>query len=190
MIAFMPGSRMGEIKKLLPYFNLAYKYLLNYSPEITIFFPTLPHLKRYLVNYVKDWKMNTIISTNKKIIDENFLKTSKALVCSGTASLELAKRNIPQIIIYKLNFFTELIAKNFINIKYANIINIIENKMLIPEITNSNLNKKNFYNEFVKLMNDSKTNSYQLENINKSLKKFYSNEPPYTIAAKRIISYL
>ena len=49
--------------------------------------------------------MNIIISTNKKIIDENFLKTSKALVCSGTASLELAKRNIPQLIIYKFNIF-------------------------------------------------------------------------------------
>ena len=58
MIAFLPGSRLGEIKKLFPYFDLAYQYLLKNSPNITIFIPTLPHLKKYVENYVKDWKIN------------------------------------------------------------------------------------------------------------------------------------
>ena len=56
------------------------------------------------------------------------------------------KRNIPQLVIYKLNYFTELIARLFIKIKFANILNILwQNKMIIPEITNSNLNPKNIF---------------------------------------------
>ena len=52
---------------------------------------------------------------------------------------------IPIIVIYKLNFFTEFIASFLVKIKFANILNILENKMIIPEITNSNLKKKRFY---------------------------------------------
>ena len=189
-IAFLPGSRMSEIKKLFPYFNLAYKYLLKHSPEVTIFIPTLPHLRTYITNYVKDWKINIIISTNKIEIEENFSKINKALVCSGTASLELAKRNIPQLVIYKFNLITELIAKNFVKVRYANILNIFTNKMIIPEITNSKLNFKIFLHEFDKLINDDQANTKQIENINKALIEIQAKEPPYLLAANRIISYL
>ena len=190
MLAFLPGSRLSEIKKLFPYFDLAYQYLLNYSPDITIFIPTLPHLKKYVDNYVKDWKINTLVSTNKNEIEENYFKTSKALVCSGTASLELAKRNIPQLVIYKFNILTELIAINFVKVKYANIINIIKNKMIIPEITNSKLNNNTFLQGFEKLIIDDKANTDQIENINNALIEIQADKPPYLLAANRIISYL
>lgn len=189
-IAFLPGSRINEIKKLFPYFNLAYNYLLKHSYNIDIFIPTLPHIKEIIQDYVKDWKIKTIVITDSKQIEENFSKTNIALVCSGTASLEIAKRNIPQLVIYKLNIFTELIAKNFIKVKYANILNIFENKMIIPEITNSKLNEKIFLFEFKKLIEKKKSNIEQIKNINKALKKIDSGAPPYYLAAKQILSYL
>ena len=58
-------------------------------------------------------------------MENYFLKTKIALVCSGTASLEIAKRGIPQLVIYKLNIFTELIVRFFIRIKFANILEYI-----------------------------------------------------------------
>ena len=53
------------------------------------------------------------------------MRTKFAVVCSGTATLEIAKRNIPQLVIYKFNFFTSAIASLLINVKYANLINIL-----------------------------------------------------------------
>jgi len=190
MIAFLPGSRLGEVKKLLPYFDIAYKYLLKFHPNINIFIPTLPHLKKFINTFVQDWKINIIISTDLDNIEENYSNCNKALVCSGTASLEIAKRNIPQLVIYKLNFITELLAKNFVYVEYATIINIIKNKMVIPEITNSKLNKKIFLKEFTKLMSDNNNNNIQIKNINHILKNFHLNKPPYTLAVNRITSYL
>ena len=189
-IAFLPGSRMSEIKRLFPYFDLAYNYLVKHKLKITIFIPTLPHLKEYIDNHTKDWKIKTIISTDKNEIEKNYSKISKALVCSGTASLEIAKRNIPQLVIYKLNLITEIIAKNFVKVKYANIINILNNKMIIPEITNSKLNNNIFLYEFNKLINDEKANIIQIKNINNTLIDIQADKPPYILAANRIISYL
>ena len=189
-IAFLPGSRLSELKSLLPYFKLAYEYLLINNPNLIIFIPTLPHLEEEIKNFISNWKMKVIVVTEKKEIEKFYNLTSRAVVCSGTASLEIAKMNIPQIVIYKLNLFTELIGKTFINVKFANILNIIENKMIIPEITNSALNEKKFMNAFKSLMHDDVENLNQLKNINIALKKISSDDPPYLIAANRIYSNL
>ena len=58
-------------------------------------------------------------------IELNFRHVKVSLTCSGTASLEIAKRLIPQLIIYKFNFFTSIIVSLLVKIKYANLINII-----------------------------------------------------------------
>ena len=189
-IAFLPGSRISELNKLLPYFKIAYEYLLQNNSKITIFIPTLPHLKTTIKNFTKSWKMKVIISSNNHDINEYYYYSTKALVCSGTASLEIAKRNIPQLVIYKLNFITELLAKKFINVNFANIINILENKMIIPEITNSKLNKKSFLVEFKKLMHNDKDNLKQIRDVQSSINKIEADKPPYSIAVERIISYL
>jgi len=189
-IAFLPGSRLGEVKKLLAFFQIAYEQLLIVNPNITIFIPTLPHLKKVISEFVDKWKINTIISTDKILIEKLYLNTSFALVCSGTASLEIAKRNIPQLIIYKINLLTEFILKIFVKVRYANIINIIANDMIIPELTNSNLTKNKFIKCFIKLVTDSDSNKKQLIEIKSFLDQILAKQPPFTIAAKKIDEYL
>ena len=189
-IAFLPGSRLNELKKLLPYFQIAHDYILENNINYKIFIPTLPHLKEKLLHFTQNWKIKTIVTTNVFEIENFYLETSKAIVCSGTASLEIAKRNIPQFVIYKLNFITELIIKSFIQVNYANIINIMENKMIIPEITNSKLNKKSFLINLNNLIHLDKENKIQINSINNTLARLETQTQPYIFAAERINSYL
>ena len=189
-VAFLPGSRMGEIKSLFIYYQLAYEQLMRMNSKLQIFIPTLPHLREEIIERTKTWKMDTLIIMDNKQMENYFLKTKIALVCSGTASLEIAKRGIPQLVIYKLNYFTELIARFFIRIKFANILNILENKMIIPEITNSNLKKNAFIKQFNKLLVDDKSNSKQIEKVNKAICKIDLLKPPCEIAVEGIKKFL
>ena len=189
-IAFLPGSRLNEVKKLFSFFQIAYEQLLIINPDITIFIPTLPHLEKIISVYVDRWKIKTIITTDKILIEKYYLISKFALVCSGTASLEIAKRKIPQLIIYKLNFLTEIILKKFVKVRYANIINIVANKMIVPELTNSSLTKKKFIKYFVNLITDFDSNEKQIIAINSYLKQIETKQPPFTIAAKKIDEYL
>ena len=186
-IAFLPGSRLGEINSLFIYFNLAQDHLLELNSKLKIFIPTLPHLKNEILKRTKNWKITTEISIDDKEIEKYFTRTKIALVCSGTASLEISKRLIPQLIIYKLNLLTEIIAKFFVKVKFANIINILENKMIIQEITNSNLRKKIFLEKFNDLvLNINKVNDKQIIKINKLIKNIELSNSPYKIAANEI----
>jgi len=189
-IAFLLGSRLGEVKKLFTFFQIAYEQLLIINPNITIFIPTLPHLEKVIFAYVDKWKIKTIIINDNILIEKYYSNSKFALVCSGTASLEIAKRKIPQLVIYKINFLTEIILKIFVKVRYANIINIIANKMIIPELTNSSLTKKKFIKYFVNLITDVDSNEKQIIAINSYLNQIETNQPPFTIAAKKIDEYL
>ncbi len=178
-IAFLPGSRIGELNSLFKYFEIAYKQLLISNNKYSIFIPTLPHLKKEILLRVKKWKISTIVTTNKKKIESFYSKTDIALVCSGTASLEIAKREIPQLIIYKLNFLTEFIASFFVKVRFASIINIFEKKMIIPELVNSKLNKNDFISNFNTLLNDKKSNFNQIKESRKIINKIILKKPPY-----------
>ena len=188
-IAFLPGSRLNELNKLLPFFQIAHDYILENNIDYKIFIPTLPHLKDKIFHITKNWKIKTFVTTDIIEIENYYSLTAKAIVCSGTASLEIAKRNIPQFVIYKLNFITELIAKNFIRIKYVNIINIMENKMIIPEVLNSKLNNKSFLINLKQLIYSDLENIKQIDSINKTLVRFETNTNPYALAAERISFY-
>ncbi|MDC0453240.1 hypothetical protein OAL95_00625 [Alphaproteobacteria bacterium] len=187
LIAFLPGSRDNEIHKLFPYLKYIYDYLL--SNDITyykIFIPTLPHLFDKLTNLTKDWKIETIISVNNEKNEKLYNDVFISVTCSGTASLEISKRLIPQIVFYKLNFLTYFIFSFLVSVRYANILNILSNKMIIKEVVNRNLNKKNLLKAFDILLNDQNFRDNQIFEISKYLPEIQSKTNPYDVCYKRI----
>jgi len=190
-ISFLLGSRENEIKKLFNYYELGYKILLkNNTKKFRIFIPTLPHLEKLIYKKTNHWKIDTLITTDVVKIENYFNEVYASVTCSGTASLEIAKRMIPQLIIYKFNFLTTIIGKIFVKVKYANLINIFSNKMIIPELVNFNLTKKKFAKEFKLLINDKKRNSKQLIQLKENIKSFQDKESPYDLCVNRILELM
>ena len=185
-LSFLPGSRQNEVLKLIKYFSYIEKYISKNNLDYKIFIPTLPHLAPLIKENTKEWNTETIISTDISKFDEYYQDVYLSITCSGTASLEIAKRNIPQIVIYKLNYFTEILIKPFVRVKYANLINIISNQMIIPEIVNSNLNEKKLLNIFLNLFNDRKKQETQINSINMYLKEIVNDFSPYDVSVNRI----
>ena len=155
--------------------------------EFKIFIPTLPHLADKLTNLTKHWEIETIISINNEKNEKLYEDVFISVTCSGTASLEISKRMIPQIVFYKLNFLTYYIFSLLVSVKFANILNILSNKMIIKEIVNRNLNKKNLLEAFDILLNDQNFRDNQILAIQKYLPEIQSKTNPYDICRKRII---
>ena len=150
----------------------------------------MPHLIDKIKNKTSKWKTETVISSEIETYEEYYNDVFISVTCSGTASLEIAKRNIPQIIIYKLNFLTELILKFLVKVKNACIINIISKKIIIPEIVNSNLSNRNLINAFEILLNNNNFRNEQIKNINYYLPTIEKKESPYEISVKKILSLI
>ncbi len=133
LLTLLPGSRQGEIDKLLPIFLEAAELLKNSYPALQIVIPTLPHLSNLLVKRLENSHLSiTIIDTQHEKYAA-FFASDIAIAASGTVSLELAICGLPMVIAYKLSSITYFIAKRLIKIKNVCLVNILVGKNIVPE---------------------------------------------------------
>ena len=111
------------------------------------------------------------------------------MVCaSGTAALELSYFKVPTIVIYKVSFLTYLIAKLFIKVKYANLINILRNKEIIPEFIQFKCKPKLITNKLIMLFKDKNYINKQIAEVKKTMPLLKANNTlPSINAANEIL---
>lgn len=129
IISVFPGSRFSELKVLLPIL-VEFIRLMNKKYKDFIFvFHSTPENKKFVIDELEKSNLdNCDIVINKDIKSEVLLNSIFAVAKSGTVSLEICNAKVPSIIIYKINFINYLIMKSLVKVKYANIINIINEK--------------------------------------------------------------
>ena len=187
IISFLPGSRLSELKKSLPVLIETINIIRNHSNfKIHVLFYILPHLRKYFNKYKFNFSYSLINEIDKY---DAFKISNAAISSSGTVAVELSYFNIPTIVIYKLNFLSYLIVKTFVKIKYANLLNILENKYIIPEFLQFKCRAKLVAKELLKLIENSSYAKKQIDNTKKSLLKLKNNNKlPSVNAVNEIIN--
>jgi len=138
LLTVLPGSRTGEITRLLPIFRDAIAMLRLWHPRLAIVVPTVPHLKDPITTEVAQWNIPFYIVEGEADKYDAFAASRAALACSGTVALELALARLPAIIAYKINGLTALLYRRFIRVAYANLVNIMHNRQVVPEFLQEN----------------------------------------------------
>lgn len=141
-VALLPGSRKQEISALMPIFVELAKLLPHQKFKIV----ALNKLKNF---YPKELPENIEFVFNSV---SNVVSDAKAaVVCSGTATLEVALLEVPQIIVYKTGFVNYQLAKRLIKVKYIGLPNLIMNKELVPELIQNECTPQNIKDKLLNL---------------------------------------
>ena len=152
-IAMMPGSRLTEVKKLMPIFRDVVTKIPN---DYKIVIPTVETTDEFVRNAVRDWAITPeIISSQNRY--KLYEKTFIAIAASGTVSAELAMMHIPAIIVYRMNWLTTIIGHILVHTKWVSLVNILLNKSVYPELLGNVANARNILREFNKIANISTT---------------------------------
>ena len=115
IICLLPGSRPGEIKRLLPIFKKTLDLLLKKYPNIHIAMPTVVSVEGMLRRKTLDWETPVSIITDPEMKLNAFAASSAALAASGTVTLELAVAKVPSVIAYKVNPLSAIIGYFLVN---------------------------------------------------------------------------
>ena len=170
IVSIFPGSRKSEIHTLLPILLDFIKMMNNKNLDYNFVFHTTDENKEYIINRIKDKNFDNVDVISNEIIKQEILSNSVFAVCkSGTVSLQVCNSNVPSIIIYKLSFINFMIFKLLVNVKFANIINIINNKEIIPELLQKECNAKEIYNSVTYMLKNPELAKKQLDNCNQTL---------------------
>jgi lipid-A-disaccharide synthase len=171
IISIFPGSRDSEINVLLPILCDFIKLMNEKFDNYIFIFHATDKNKETIINFLKNSSLNNFQVISDENIKSQVLSNSVfAVAKSGTVSLEICNANVPSIIIYKINMINYLIMKSLVKVKFANIINIINNKEIIPELLQNECNAKEIYNSVNYLLGHPELMKTQLDKIDKTLK--------------------
>ena len=191
IISIFPGSRKSETTVLMPilldFIKLMHKKNYNYD---YIFHATNEN-KRFVVDQIKKSNLKNIDVVSDENIKLKVLSNSIFAVSkSGTVSLQICNLNIPSIIIYKLSFLNFMIFKFLANIKFANIINIINDREVIPELLQKECNSKEIFNSVIYLLKNPDLIKKQLKTCNDTLNGIRSKTSSSNESALILNKYL
>ncbi len=177
IIVVLPGSRKSEILFMLPIFISVIRKLRMKFDDLEIVIPAPTHVSKLIENQITREKVNVKVLAEEKFTTEEFKAfkfslfglSSVALATSGSVTLELARAGTPMVTAYRCGWIFEMILKRFVNVKSANLINIILGQNLVPEFLFEKCNVGNLFVSISQLLTDSnlllEQKSYQSEVI-------------------------
>ena len=191
IISLFSGSRSSEVNLLLPILIDFINMMNAKFDNLTFVFHATDENK----NLISE-KINNVNLKNVEVIsDENIKKqilnkSTFAVSKSGTVSLEICNAKVPSIIIYKMNFLNFWIVKMLVKIKFANIINIINNKEIIPELIQKECNPKEIFNSVVYFLKNPELMKKQINDCEETLTKIRSKTSSSDEASSVLTKFL
>ena len=182
IIAILPGSRRQEIESMLG-------FMLELIPA----FPAYQFVVAGIENMPKAFYAAALEHPDARVVfDQTYslLSHSKAaLVTSGTATLETALFEVPQVVCYKTSWVSYQIARRLIKVEYISLVNLIAAKEVVKELIQDNLNATQLRKELAAIIPGGTRRPAQLDEY-KTLKEQMGAGSASETTAGLILKYL
>ena len=191
IISLFPGSRNSEINVLLPILLDFVKLMNQKHNEYFFYIHATEENKNLILQQIKNFNFDNIdIVSDENIKSKVLSKSIFAVAKSGTVSLQICNFNVPSIIIYKLSFINFMIFKLLVNVRFANIINIINDREVIPELLQKECNPNEIYRSVIYFLKNPDLAKNQIIDCSKTLDGIRSKTSSTSEACSILIKYL
>lgn len=164
VIGLLAGSRRHEVEYILPQMLK----VVGYFPDYQFVLAGVKNLSDALYKKIIGNKPVKLVSEKTYEV----LKISEAaLVKSGTATLEAALFDVPQVVCYKGDFLSMLIALMVVKVKYISLVNLIMDAEVVKELKGYSLNKKNLLAELKTIVRGGSMRKTMLDNYSQLKEK-------------------
>ena len=147
-VVLLPGSRVKEVSRILPGMLDAAAHF----SELDFIIAGAGNLDRSVYQEAIDKGVKVEFNRTYELL----AKASLAVVASGTATLETALFNVPQVVVYRLDTFSAWIARRVLKLKYVSLVNLIEDKAVVTELLQDDFNTKSLVKEMKALLSGPK----------------------------------
>jgi len=147
-IALLPGSRMSELKHVLP---TMLETIKNF-PEYDFILAGANHIADEVYkSYCEGYPVKLIKGLTYDVVKN----AQAALVCSGTATLETALLNCPQVVCFRFSKLSYFIGRLVIKVKYISLVNLIMDKAVVEELIQDDFNESKINSSLRKMLSGS-----------------------------------
>lgn len=188
LLLVLPGSRPGEISRILPPFAEAGAILKKQRPDLAIVIPAAPTVATEVKAQASSWAH--VVEGDEAKLDAMKAATV-ALACSGTVTTELALAGVPMVVGYRLGAMTHAILKRLIRTPYITLFNIAAKAFVAPELVQDDCNGPALAREVGMRLDDPGLRQAQVEAQSAALLKMGRGGPdPSELAADAVLRVL
>ena len=134
LLAVLPGSRAGEVSRLLPVFGETLALLRRRIGGLQAVVPTLAPVAGTVRQAAAQWPVPTAVLAETDEKYDAMAASQAALAASGTVALELALADVPAVVAYRVHPVTAFLARRLVRVRYANLVNILLDRPVVPEL--------------------------------------------------------
>lgn len=182
VVALLPGSRRQELIRIIP----VMAEVVTRNPGYQFVVAEVDNLDRHLYEPLRNF------DNVKFVIDKTYdllLNSNVAIVTSGTATLETALFDVPQIVVYKTSTVSYWLVKMLIKVPFISLVNLIAGKEVIREFIQQDANESKISSELKQLTSGAKRNEV-LQGYQELRAKLDTGGSASDNTARLMVSYL
>jgi len=188
VLLVLPGSRPGEIQRVLPAFEDAVQILKDERPHLQVVVPAAPTVAEMVKARVAGWPHRAHVIEGDEGKRDAMKSATVALACSGTVTTELALAGVPMVVGYRLGPLTHAILKRLIRTPYITLFNIAAQAFIAPELVQHDCTGPNLAREVALRLDDADLRSRQVAEQYAALEKMGRGGPdPSEAAAEAVL---
>lgn len=191
VLCVLPGSRAGEVRRLLPIFGQTVSRLRHRFPTLNIVVPTVENVVDQVAAASGDWTAPVHIVRGPQEKFDAFAASHAALAASGSVALELAMARVPMVIGYRLWGPTYWALQRAAKIEFANLVNLLVGKLVVPELLQGDCMPERLEGALIDVLTDEAVRAAQLTAFDQALDRIGRGAvAPSRRAAETILSLI
>lgn len=191
LLCVLPGSRMGEVTRLLPVFQETVTLLAGRHPDLRVVVPTVATVAATVREAVAAWPVPVVVVEGQEAKYDAFAAADAALAASGTVALELALAGTPTVVAYRVNAVTAWLARRLIRVPYVNLVNILLDTAAVPELLQEDCRPDRLAASLLVLLDDPVAREHQRTDAAQALKMLgYGGPSPGDRAAEAVLEII
>jgi len=177
-ICIMPGSRNGELKRLLPVISNTVDIVQDKFSDLHVIILATSRFEKRLQEETTSWSAPVTVTSNISDRANAIAACDIALAKSGTGTLELAIAKLPMVVMYKVNPISAWMLKRMIRVPYVNLINLVLNQPAIPELLQENCTAEKLSASLLKLLDSAEAQEEQKQAMHQAMTQMGYNQSP------------
>ena len=191
LISVLPGSRGGEVARLLPVFGAALRLLADKIGPFRTVVPTVATVRGAVAMGVHDWPGQPILVESLAAKYDAFAASRAALAASGSVALELAMAKLPMVVAYRLNPLTEALLKRVLKVRQVNLVNLVLATPLVPERLGPDCTPQRLSEALVEIIRDERVRAAHRAGYDEAMRRLRGDgASPSLAAADRVLEII
>ena len=186
LLCLVPGSRAGEVRRILPVFGEALLLLKKNHPELRVVIPIVPSTADVVKSMTQGWPLDVIFADAAERQDA-FAASNAAMAKSGTVTLELALAGVPMAVAYRVSAATAFIVRRLISVEHASLVNLLAGRSVAPEFLQENCTAANLAAAIDQLLRSEQARDAQAQGFREVAKVLGERTPPPSERAASVV---